>query len=70
MTLEKTTTKISTWQFFILLILSRMFRLLTYTPRPQQDESGSIGTVAILFSFLMNFLLVLPIYFLNKTICG
>lgn len=70
MTLEKTTTKISTWQFFILLILSRMFLLLTYTPRPQQDESGSIGTVAILFSFLMNFLLVLPIYFLNKTICG
>ena len=58
--------KISSSQLFCLLFLSRIITGLTYSPQMVGSEGVWDNIISELFSFLITFVIILPIYFLNK----
>ena len=57
--------KISASQFFILLIISRMFSIFTYKPT-SYNLSAALSALAIFISVIINFLIFLPVLWLLK----
>lgn len=58
--------KISGYQLFFLLLISRCFSLMTYVPLFSQGQGSDIRFKAIVISVIIQGLLVIPLIMLNK----
>lgn len=64
--MSKQKTKITVSQLFIMLIISRVILNLTYNPFVSSESTIWDHVISLSLSFIINFLLMIPIYILYK----